>query len=267
MTTSRRQTVFASLDPRRPGPRRAGARSRNGSSSSSTRCPGVGVTLKRKLAKLGLATVRDLLEHRPHRYESAVDEIAIAKLGGSEEVVIVGEVLNVSKRPLRGRRTLVTARVSDGTATVTAGWFNQPWVADQLAARDARAAARQDRPVRLRRQVVRRRRGRGDGGLRARLSGERGDHAEAAADARHARARARRRLLRSAAGRAARARGAAAEARRALRDPPPASRARGGDGPAAARVRGAAAAPARDRAPRGRARAHARAVARRRPAS
>ncbi|HEY2371181.1 MAG TPA: ATP-dependent DNA helicase RecG [Gaiellaceae bacterium] len=94
--------------------------------------PGVGVALKRKLAKLGLATVRDLLEHRPRRYESAADEVAIAELSGRDEVVIVGEVLNVTKRPLRGRRTLVNARIDDGTATITASWFNQPWVADQL---------------------------------------------------------------------------------------------------------------------------------------
>ncbi len=47
-------------------------------------------------------------------------------------MVITGEVLNVTKRPLRGRRTLVSARVDDGTAPVTATWFNQPWVADQL---------------------------------------------------------------------------------------------------------------------------------------
>src|SRR4029077_10117156 len=40
--------------------------------------------------------------------------------------------LNVSKRPLGGRRTLVTVRITDGTATIGATWFNQPWVADQL---------------------------------------------------------------------------------------------------------------------------------------
>ena len=91
------------------------------------------MTLTRKLAKLGLGTVRDLLEHCPRRYKSAADEVAIAALGRrAEEVVITGEVLNVTKRPLRGRRTLVTARVSDGTVPVTATWFNQPWVADQL---------------------------------------------------------------------------------------------------------------------------------------
>ena len=93
--------------------------------------PGVGATLKRKLAKLGLHTIRDLLEHRPRRYESAADEVAIAALGGSEEVVIAGEVLNVRSRR-RGRLKIVTARVSDGTAAVAATWFNQPWLEQQL---------------------------------------------------------------------------------------------------------------------------------------
>src|SRR5581483_10736669 len=132
MTETRRQTVFAGLDRPpawpatrgRPRPRRLDA--------PLDSLPGVGVTLRRKLASLGLETVRDLLEHRPFRYETAADEIAIAELRGDDEVVIVGEVLNVSTRPLRGRRVLVTARVSDGTAAVTAAWFNQPWVAEKL---------------------------------------------------------------------------------------------------------------------------------------
>jgi ATP-dependent DNA helicase RecG len=94
--------------------------------------PGVGPTLKRRLAALGLVTLRDLLELRPRRYEAAVDEVAIADLYGTEEVAIAGEVVSVAKRPLRGRRTLVTARIDDGTAQINAAWFNQPWLADQL---------------------------------------------------------------------------------------------------------------------------------------
>ena len=90
-------------------------------------------TTQRKLGKLGLATVRDVLEHRPRRYETAADEVAIAALRQGEEVVISGRVLNVEKRPMRGRRrTRIVARVDDGTATVSVTWFNQPWLADKL---------------------------------------------------------------------------------------------------------------------------------------
>src|SRR5690348_2265381 len=133
MTPTRRQTLFAGLDqpaawpptPARPRPERL--------ERELDALPGVGVTLKRKLGKLGLQTIRDVLEHAPRRYESAADELPIAALQRAEgEVVITGEVLNVTNRPLRGRRTMVTARISDGTATISAAWFNQPWLADQL---------------------------------------------------------------------------------------------------------------------------------------
>jgi ATP-dependent DNA helicase RecG len=95
--------------------------------------PGVGPSVKRKLSKLGLDTVRDLLEHRPRRYESAADLRRIADLHGDEEVVIEGEVLTATQRR-RGRLTIVTARVTDESgASISASWFNQPWLADQLA--------------------------------------------------------------------------------------------------------------------------------------
>jgi ATP-dependent DNA helicase RecG len=132
MTETRRQTAFAGLDQPPAWPATRGRPRPQRLEATLDSLPGVGTTLKRKLAGLGIATVRDLLEHVPRRYESAAEEIPIAELHGDEEVVIVGDVLNVSKRPLRGRRTLVSVRVTDGTATVGATWFNQPWIADQL---------------------------------------------------------------------------------------------------------------------------------------
>src|SRR5581483_10844224 len=125
MTGTRRQTAFAGLDQPPAWPATRGRPRPQRLEASLDSLPGVGATLKRKLAGLGISTVRDLLEHVPRRYESAAEEIPIAQLH-------VDEVLNVSKRPLRGRRTLVTARVTDGTATIGATWFNQPWIADQL---------------------------------------------------------------------------------------------------------------------------------------
>jgi ATP-dependent DNA helicase RecG len=93
--------------------------------------PGVGPAVRRKLARLGLHTVRDLLEHRPRRYETAVPELAIAELFGEEEVAIAGEVVSVSERR-RGRLRILTARISDGTGSIGATWFNQPWLAGKL---------------------------------------------------------------------------------------------------------------------------------------
>jgi len=93
--------------------------------------PGVGPAVKKKLERLGLATVGELLLHSPFRYEQPVEELRIAELGGDDEVAIRGEVLSVSKRR-RGRLQMLTARVSDGSATISATWFNQPWLERQL---------------------------------------------------------------------------------------------------------------------------------------
>src|SRR4051812_46529119 len=132
MTPTRRLTVFAGLDqpavwpptPARPRPERL--------DRELDTLPGVGATLKRKLAKLGLGTVRDVLEHAPFRF---VEPATIADLfgGGDEEVAIDVTVRTVSKRRAR-KLTIVEARVYDRTGQIRATWFNQPWVADQLQA-------------------------------------------------------------------------------------------------------------------------------------
>jgi ATP-dependent DNA helicase RecG len=93
---------------------------------------GVGPALQQKLAKLGLRTLRDLLEHRPHRYEQAVPERPIADLLAGEEAAIAGEVLRVSVRRPSRRLAIVQARVADGSDEITAVWFNQAWLAEKL---------------------------------------------------------------------------------------------------------------------------------------
>jgi ATP-dependent DNA helicase RecG len=95
--------------------------------------PGVGPSLAKRLRAFGIQTVRDVLFHAPRRYESAVDQVPISKLGLAEgEVAIEGRIVGARARRLRGRRTLVTATVRDGSGQIGASFFNQPWLADKL---------------------------------------------------------------------------------------------------------------------------------------
>ena len=94
--------------------------------------PAVGPALAKKLRALGLVTVGDLLFRRPRRYEPPAEEVPIAQLWGEDEVTIAGVVETVRLRRLRRRLSIVNARVNDGTASITANWFNQPWLADRL---------------------------------------------------------------------------------------------------------------------------------------
>jgi ATP-dependent DNA helicase RecG len=106
---------------------------------------GVGPAVKSRLAKLGLRTIGDLLRYRPRRYEAPAPERRIADLFGDEDVAIAGEILSVSERR-RGRLKILTARVADGSGTISATWFNQPWLARQLQpGRQVRLRGRQGR--------------------------------------------------------------------------------------------------------------------------
>ena len=93
---------------------------------------GVGPSLEKKLAKLGLRSLRDLLEHRPHRYETAVPERRIADVLAGEETAIAGEVRSVSVRRPRRNLAIVNARVGDESGEIVAVWFNQAWLEEKL---------------------------------------------------------------------------------------------------------------------------------------
>ena len=129
---SRPQPGFAAVDPpERWAPTRGRFRPERLEAPLDS-LPGVGPTLKKRLAKLGLERVGDLLDHRPRRYERPAPERRIADLFGEEEVLIEGEVLRTSLRRGRGRLQILTAQVSDGTGQISATWFNQPWLQDKL---------------------------------------------------------------------------------------------------------------------------------------
>jgi ATP-dependent DNA helicase RecG len=93
---------------------------------------GIGPRIAGRLRKLGLVTVRDLLEHRPRDYQRSVGESRIVDLFGGQEAVIVGEVRSVSLRRTRRRLTVLKATVADESGSIPAVWFNQDWLKDKL---------------------------------------------------------------------------------------------------------------------------------------
>jgi ATP-dependent DNA helicase RecG len=131
LTAGRRQAGFAGAEPPAAWPRPRGLGRPERLLEPLTTLPGVGPAVEKRLAKLGLATVGDLLFHRPRRYERAAPAIAIADVFGEEEVTIAGVVSRVRLRRTR-RPTIVEAVVVDDGAQIRAVWFNQPWLAEKL---------------------------------------------------------------------------------------------------------------------------------------
>jgi ATP-dependent DNA helicase RecG len=93
---------------------------------------GVGPALKRRLSRIGIEKVGDLLWQRPRRYEEPVPAKRICDLFGDEEAVIEVAIRSVSSRR-RGRLKILTARAVDETGEIKATWFNQPWLEGRLS--------------------------------------------------------------------------------------------------------------------------------------
>ena len=125
-------TGFASVDPPQAWPPTRTAPRPGRLEAGVDTLAGVGPALARKLGRLGLRSVGDLLLHRPHRYEEAAPERAIRDLWGDEEVALSVTVVRASSRRTARRLTIQTVRVRDATGELDAVWFNQPWVVDRL---------------------------------------------------------------------------------------------------------------------------------------
>lgn len=95
---------------------------------------GVGDVVAKRLARLGIETIQDLLLHYPRRWEdySQVTAISQTKPG---EIAVVAELNSIAtRRSFRRRLTITEAVITDQTGSLKVVWFNQPFVANQLKA-------------------------------------------------------------------------------------------------------------------------------------
>lgn len=94
---------------------------------------GVGDVIRRGLARLGLRTVRDLLEYFPRRWDDYSEVASINQIKPGL-VTVRGRVEHIAhRRSFKNRRLSVTeAIISDGGGTLRVVWFNQPYIRTQL---------------------------------------------------------------------------------------------------------------------------------------
>jgi ATP-dependent DNA helicase RecG len=88
----------------------------------------------RRLHKLGLRTVGDLLLHLPFGWEDFGRGVPISDLRPDQRATVVGTIASIAaKRTPRQRKQLTEARlVDDDGAVMKLVWFNQPYIARML---------------------------------------------------------------------------------------------------------------------------------------
>lgn len=101
---------------------------------------GVGPALAARLAKLGIATLRDLLFHFPVRYDDLRSAVPIAELRLNERALVRGTLQAIETRRTFRRRVNVTeALLKDESGMLRVLWFNQPYLGTTLKPGDVLA--------------------------------------------------------------------------------------------------------------------------------
>jgi ATP-dependent DNA helicase RecG len=94
---------------------------------------GARVPALRRLEKMGIKTVHDLLWHFPTRYEDFTKIYPVAELEPGQQATITGVVEEIqSKHSWRRAMSIVEATIADESGSIRAVWFNQPYVANVL---------------------------------------------------------------------------------------------------------------------------------------
>jgi len=103
-----------------------------GLESPVTVLSGIGPTQAKRLKRLGIETIDDLVHFFPRRHDDYSKLEPIAKLKYGEQVTIIGVVRSTKLKRNRAGAAIVNTIVADGSGAVQATWFNQPYLAKQL---------------------------------------------------------------------------------------------------------------------------------------
>jgi len=99
--------------------------------------PGIGSQFQKKLKKLGIKNLGDLLYHFPHRYEDFSSLITISQAREGGVFSFQAKVLEIKNiRTFRKKMILTQTVVGDETGKLKVIWFNQPYLINNLKKED-----------------------------------------------------------------------------------------------------------------------------------
>ena len=96
--------------------------------------PKVGEKRAKQLEKLGIYRVYDLLTFFPRRYDDWSECVPLNQLSDGEEQSFIATVVREPRVSRFRGRTTIFASLSDGTGTIKAVWFNQPYLEKKIIA-------------------------------------------------------------------------------------------------------------------------------------
>lgn len=101
--------------------------------SPINKIPRITASYVKKLERLGIKTVKDLLFHFPSRYEDYLNKVTIAQAFPPNTVTIEGTVKDIKTTRTWKKKMYVTeSLISDDTGTIKVTWFNQPFITESL---------------------------------------------------------------------------------------------------------------------------------------
>lgn len=92
----------------------------------------VGGTYARRLEKLGIKTVEDLLYHLPSRYLDLSLVSLVSRVQPGETVTIRGEMVAIKNQYTKGGKKIQVGTLADDSGQIEVVWFNQPFLVKTL---------------------------------------------------------------------------------------------------------------------------------------
>ncbi|WP_349763595.1 ATP-dependent DNA helicase RecG [Fusobacterium sp. SYSU M8D902] len=86
----------------------------------------------KKLEKLGIRSISDLLYYFPKAYDDRTNIKKIGELRGEEYVVLKATLLTISAPPTRSGLKMVKTTATDGTGVIEVIWFQMPYLRKSL---------------------------------------------------------------------------------------------------------------------------------------